>query len=118
MLNGINDRPIVPEWEPYFPLKLIFCAHSGTMSGVKNVIGPNLKRIRKDQKLTQEALVAKLHIEGLDYLNRISITKIESQIRNVTDYELQLIAKVLKVSADDLLPSYYETSEILDRIIS
>jgi len=86
------------------------------MSSVKNVIGPQLRSLRKARKITQDMLVARLHTQGLDHLNRVSISKIESQIRNVTDYELQIIAEVIQVSADDLLPAYDVALNLAKRI--
>ncbi len=86
------------------------------MKGVKNVVGPRLKLLRKEQGFTQDALVAKLHLEGLEALNRISISKIESQVRNVTDYELQIIAHVLKVTPNDLYPPYSYVSQNIEEI--
>lgn len=67
----------------------------------RNIIGDNVRKIRKAQNLTQEELTAKLQLEGL-CLDRPMITRIELKQREVLDYELLCIAKVLKVSTDDL----------------
>ena len=44
-------------------------------------------------------------------MDRTAIAKIETQIRSVFDFELAMIARVLRVKADELLP----TSGALDR---
>lgn len=67
----------------------------------RNIIGDNVRRIRKEQNITQEELTAKLQVEGLD-IDRPMITRIELKKREVLDYELLSIAKVLKVSTDQL----------------
>lgn len=53
-------------------------------------------------KVSQRALAEKLQLEGVD-LDKNAIQLIESGKRFVTDIELKALAKVLKVSADDLL---------------
>ena len=62
---------------------------------VKNVIGPQVRRIRYAKKLTQEALAAKCQIAGLD-ISRVTLAKLEAGHRTVTDWETWKIAKVLK----------------------
>ena len=49
------------------------------------------------EALTQEALAAKLQIEGVT-MERDSLSRIEIGTRFVTDYELKVLAKVLGVS--------------------
>ena len=48
-------------------------------------------------RFTQEALAAKLQIEGVT-MERDSLSRIEIGTRFVTDYELKVLAKVLGVS--------------------
>jgi transcriptional regulator with XRE-family HTH domain len=67
----------------------------------QNIIGYNLRKIRVKLGLTQEALCARLQLNGLD-ISRATLSKIEAQIRCVTDKELRLIAKALKLKVDDL----------------
>lgn len=67
----------------------------------RNIIGDNVRKFRKAQNLTQEELTAKLQVNGLN-IDRPMITKIELKQREVLDYELFCIAKVLRVSTDDL----------------
>lgn len=67
----------------------------------KNLIGNNLKRLRKKAKMSQQALSNKLELEGI-YVCRGSISRIEDHTRTVTDIELFAIAKVLNVDASEL----------------
>lgn len=72
--------------------------------GTLNISGIRIAALRKAlrPKVSQRALAEKLQLEGVDlYKNAIQL--IESGKRFVTDIELKALAKVLKVSADDLL---------------
>ena len=73
-----------------------------TDDGRNNVCGKNVAILRKKQKLSQRALADKLQLMGLD-VNKNAIQRIEAGERFVTDIELRIIAKVLKVSCDELL---------------
>lgn len=70
--------------------------------GSKNIIGKNLKLIRKKNRLTQEQLAAKLELNNIP-LDRIAISRIESGNRFVADYEVVELARVLKITPDELL---------------
>lgn len=61
------------------------CGKRGKRSGLRK------------RRLTQEALAAKLQIEGVT-MERDSLSRIEIGTRFVTDYELKVLAKVLGVS--------------------
>ena len=73
-------------------------------SGANNICGAKIRDIRKSMplKTSQRKLAEMLQIEGLD-VDKNAVQRIESGARFVTDTELQIIAKVLKVSYDDLL---------------
>ena len=68
-----------------------------------NLIGDNLRRIRKQRKMSQQALADKLETLAI-YICRGSISRIEDKQRTVTDIELYGLAKVLGVSITDLFP--------------
>jgi len=55
--------------------------------------------------LTQEELAAKLQLAGLHSADRVTVAKIESQIRSVFDFELAVIAKVLGTDPASLMPT-------------
>lgn len=68
----------------------------------KNLIGQKLKSLRKQKRLSQQALARKLQLIGLD-MDKNVITRIENNKRYVTDIELKSFAEVLQVSYYDLL---------------
>ena len=59
--------------------------------------------------MTQEQLAARLGSAGLHHFDRVTVAKIEGQIRSVFDYELAVIADVLRVELGDL----FQTSKKL-----
>lgn len=61
-----------------------------------NICGERLKKMRKNRSLSQEALAAKLQLNGLD-LTQKTISKIENGKRLITDYELKYFTDVLKI---------------------
>ena len=67
----------------------------------KNLIGKNLKRIRKKAKMSQQDLSNKLELLGV-YVCRGSISRIEDMSRTVTDIELYAIADILSVDLKEL----------------
>lgn len=72
--------------------------------GSKNIIGNRVReaRIKHTPPLTQENLSAKLKLMNIK-LDRISISRIESGDRFVSDYEVVAISKALNVTLDWLL---------------
>jgi transcriptional regulator with XRE-family HTH domain len=71
-------------------------------SDLKNIIGPQIRRIRLKMGLTQEQLAAKCQLAGFD-VSRGVLSQIEAQLRCVSDYELLKLSRILKVSAQELL---------------
>ena len=71
-------------------------------NGNKNICGKRIKEARKRLKLTQEALAARLQIEGVN-VERDSISRIEIGTRFVADFELVVLCKVLGVTPAYLL---------------
>ncbi len=75
-----------------------------------NIVGKNIRTIRRKKRMTQQALSGKLELLGV-YVCRGSVSRIEYGVRTVTDIELLAIAKVLGVSINDLyvnLENYFE----------
>ena len=66
-----------------------------------NLIGANLKRLRKERNLSQPALSNRLELLGV-YVCRGSVSRIEDMTRTVTDIELFAIAEVLGVGIESL----------------
>ena len=67
-------------------------------------MGPQIRKLRYQQELTQELFAARCSVLGLE-LSRGTLSKIEAQLRCVTDAELMILAKALKVEPTVLLPS-------------
>jgi len=74
------------------------------MSKVQNIVGPQVRQLRYQQDLTQQMLAARCEVLGLD-MSRGTLSKIEAQLRCVTDAELQTLAKALKVPIQKLYPA-------------
>lgn len=72
----------------------------------RNVIGGNLKYLRKKCGLSQEQFVAKLHLIGLD-LDRTALSRIENYTRIVYDYEVLYFAEILNLDVTELYKSTY-----------
>lgn len=66
-----------------------------------NIVGKNIERIRKEKGIKQKDFVSQMQIMGCD-INPTSYSKLEGQVRVATDKEIYIIAKILKVSVDDL----------------
>lgn len=65
-------------------------------SNEKNLIGNNLKLLRKQKHISQQELSNKLETLAI-YICRGSISRIEDKSRTVTDIELYGLSKVLNV---------------------
>lgn len=70
--------------------------------GDRNIVGARIEQQRKAIGLKQKDLLTQLQINGVD-LNASGLSKLEGQLRYVTDFELVAIAKVLGVSIDWLV---------------
>lgn len=83
----------------------------------RNCVGPQVRALRKQKGLTQDQLAARLQLAGLHSFDRVTVAKIESQIRSVFDFELLAMAGVLGVSAEQLSPSRQDLKKSLDALI-
>lgn len=70
-----------------------------------NVIGPQVQRLREERNLTQEELTIQCNLIGW-HISRSTLAKIESQVRRVTDAEVELLANALDIEISEL----YENS--------
>ena len=66
-----------------------------------NIVGPQVQKIRESKNLTQEQIAARLNNLGWD-ISRGTYAKIECQSRRVSDEEVLLLAKALKVNVQEL----------------
>lgn len=67
-----------------------------------NITGKNIKEIRKDKKITQEDLCARMQVMGYQ-ISRSDISKLENGKRFISDFEVVGFAQALKV---DILELY------------
>lgn len=65
--------------------------------GEKNLIGARVEATRKQRGMKQKDLLAQLQVRGVD-LNASGLSKLEGQIRMVTDHELLALSDILGVS--------------------
>ena len=68
-----------------------------------NVSGPQIRRIRNGHCWSQPELAARCQLAGWD-VSRDIIARIECRTRWVGDFELAILADVLKVEVPELLP--------------
>ena len=69
----------------------------------RNIVGPQVRRLRFERNLSQAAFAAKCQRIGWD-IGRDTVAKIEAGTRWVGDFELVYLARALGVSLNDLLP--------------
>ena len=69
----------------------------------KNIVGPQVRRLRVAAKLSQAALAAACQRVGWD-IDRNTIAKIEGQMRWVGDFELLYLAKALGCRVEEVWP--------------
>ncbi len=65
--------------------------------GAKNISGERIRQARVTRRISQADLAAKMQVNGV-MIEREAISKIESGLRFVTDYELMVFAQVFDVS--------------------
>lgn len=67
----------------------------------KNIIGLNIKLLRKSLNISQKELVAKLNLQEI-HLDEPMLSRIENCKRPLFDYEILAIAKALNTPIDTL----------------
>lgn len=70
--------------------------------GDKNLIGARIEAARRTRGMKQKELLAQLQVRGVD-LNASALSKLEGQLRIVTDVELLAFAEILDVDVMWLL---------------
>ncbi len=68
----------------------------------KNIISERLKQARKEKNLSQTELAARMQLCNIN-IDQQMISKIEKNMRQVTDYEIACICKCLGISPEWLL---------------
>ena len=84
-----------------------------TLNGNLNIIGKNLRKFRKQQKISQPEICRKLDLIGVT-MYICDIYEIEYGKKTVKDFEALAFCKVLNITLDDLYSDtekYYESQE-------
>ena len=81
------------------------------IDGELNVISENLRKYRKQKKLSQAGLVRELNLLGIP-IHKNDISKIENKERVVRDYEVWGFIKTLNLNIDEL---FYNIEIKLDK---
>lgn len=69
--------------------------------GDANLIGANVTKLRKLNKMSQKDLAINMQLLGVD-INFTSLSKLEGQTRIATDKEVLAIARVFGIKIEDL----------------
>lgn len=77
------------------------------MEEPRNIIGPQVMKIRSQRNQSQAELAVACQLAGYD-VSRGVIARIEGGVRWVADWELLELAKVLKVKLADLYPPEHQ----------
>ena len=78
----------------------------------KNAISDSLRLYRLQHHLTQQQLASKMQVLGVN-MDQQMISKIESNNRIVTDYELACFCHVLKIEPNELLANFRKENDLL-----
>ena len=76
----------------------------------KNIISSRLKQARKERKLSQSDLAAQLQVYNIN-IDQQMISRIEKNMRQVTDYELACICKCMDISPEWMLQDFIKYTE-------
>lgn len=73
------------------------------MEAPRNIVGPQVMKIRDGRNLSQSDLATVCQLAGWD-VSRGVIARIEGGVRWVSDWEVLALAKALKVPVQELYP--------------
>ncbi len=71
-------------------------------NGKPNLAGKQIKKLRKQMKLSQDQLAAQLQVAGV-MIDQRALSRIECQKRFIADFELREFARILHVSMEELV---------------
>jgi len=74
------------------------------MEAPRNIVGPQVMRIRANKGMSQSDLATVCQLAGWD-VSRGVIARIEGGVRWIADFELIELATALKVSIPELYPA-------------
>ncbi len=70
--------------------------------GTNNLVGKTIAQIRKEKRLSQRALAAKMQLLGFD-VDHYFIRRVENGERFVTDIDLVIFARALEIPISAML---------------
>jgi len=70
--------------------------------GERNIVGAKVEQRRRVLGIKQKDLLTQLQIKGVD-MNASALSKLEGQLRFVTDFELKALSEILNVPVTELL---------------
>jgi transcriptional regulator with XRE-family HTH domain len=86
------------------------------MHNPRNMVGPQIRRIRDQRGLSQPKLAELLQRKGWD-ISRDTLAKIEDQRRWVSDFEAAFIADALQVPLTELFAGRGRSAKARDYIL-
>ena len=69
----------------------------------KNVVGPQVRKRRYNLGLKQDELAARLQVVGWE-IDRAGVSKLESQLIWVSDFQMLYLGEALKIPPMEVLP--------------
>ena len=73
-----------------------------SLTGSKNLIGKRIAELRKRDHISQRKLADRFQLIGID-IDKNVITRIETEKRFVTDFEIKAFAEIFNVSYEYLI---------------
>ncbi len=74
-------------------------------SAYEFALGQNIRKIRKNQNLSQDQLAAQMQLRGCD-MTRSALAKIEVGQRHIYPDELKLLREILGIPYEELFVAY------------
>lgn len=72
--------------------------------GKENLVGQRVVKLRKEKKINQKELLARLQTRGIE-ISQPGLSALEGQQRKVSDRELLALAEIFDITVDELLRS-------------
>jgi hypothetical protein len=82
----------------------------------QNIVGPVVRKIRYGKGWTQAMLAARCARAGWD-IGENTISKIEAQVRCVTDVEIVYLAQALKTGVQELFPVHRRGIQAVEKSV-
>lgn len=79
----------------------------------RNIIGREVAKIRYRRGLSQSGLARELQLEGWD-ISRSEVSKIEMRIREVKDWQMMFLVRVLNAPYEAFYPKFDPDERLYD----